>query len=715
MKKILLTTLFLSAAFLCGCSGMKEQLSDYINDSASAVTAGQTISNHSKWINSEIDGAITADTPTRIQDDFYTAVNRSWILEQQISKDAPNVSFYDNIENTLEDQTSKLLSISPEDTTGLDPNIMSESQLIGTQKLVFTFADLASDWETRNKNGAEPLRRTLEELGRISDLSEMTSWIENPDGSHLLPGFLISFSMEAPVSDKDTNDHAYTVMLTCNAPLTLKDPDSYKNIGGEGIGYMERTNQAVTHVLGKLDYTPERIRQILKQCYRFEIDLKTTLANAGDVTEPDYFIKHNHQLSKEELANLQGNYPLTEILDSYGLGNSDSYTVPEPDSIQKVGRLYNISRLEELKSYYIVHTILAAMDLLDQESYNTSQVLSPKTQDNDDAQAEEENSINPFVMSYLSAAYQEIYIGHYCSESQKQALTELAMRIQDDMGTVLKQADFLGEETRKKALEKLNAVCLHILYPDQMPDYSSIVLAKDDTLVSAAAKIKHFELMQLKNKVNQPADRNWDLNLISTLDINAYYMPTENSINILAGYVAGGYTFSASAPLEKNLAIIGYVIGHEITHGFDTSGYEYDKDGRYLHWWSYEDQEQFQIRADRMQKYYSSLTPIPGSVSYSGSMVVGEAIADMGGIKCVLIEAAKHPDFDYDRFFRFYAAMHAAKRTYRMEQIYSNDTHPLNFLRVNVTLQQFDEFLNTYDIQPGDGMYLAPEDRIRVW
>ena len=192
-------------------------------------------------------------------------------------------------------------------------------------------------------------------------------------------------------------------------------------------------------------------------------------------------------------------------------------------------------------------------------------------------------------------------------------------------------------------------------------------------------------------------------------------MPTENSINILAGYVAGGGTFSADAPLERNMAIIGYVIGHEITHGFDTSGYEYDKDGRYFNWWSYEDQEQFQIRADRLQKYYSGLTPIPGSVAYQGYLVVGEAIADMGGLKCVLIEAAKHPGFDYDLFFRSYAELYKEKQTYYMETVNASDVHPLNFLRVNVTLQQFDEFLNTYDIQPGDGMYLAPADRIRVW
>lgn len=713
MKKIFLTALFLSVS-LCGCSGMTEKLSDFASEHAPAITAGQTISDHSKWINSEIDGAITADTTTRIQDDFFTSANREWILNQNITSDTPSVSFYDDVKATLKDETGRLMDMDPEDTTGLDPNVMSKEQLIGTQKLVFTFADLAADWETRNKEGAEPLRRTLQELDQISDLSGMTRWIQNPDGDHLLPGFLVSFSLELPVSEGDTKDNAYTVMLTCDAPLTLNDSDSYNSIDGKAIGCMERTNQAVTQVLGKLGYAPDRIRQILKQCYRFEIDLKSTYADSSDSNDPDYYTEHDHTFTREALSELQGNYPLTEILDSYGLGHSDSYTVPEPGSIKKVGRLYKASRLEEIKSYYTVHTILAALDLLDQESYDTSRIPMPKKTDGE-TQTESEKLVNVFVLPYLSAAYQEIYIAHYCSAAQKQALTDLALQIQDGMAAVLKQADFLGEETRQKALEKLDAIRLHILYPDQMPDYSSIVLNADDTLVDVAAKIRHFDLMQLAGKVNQPADHDWDLSIISTLDVNAYYMPTANSINILAGYVAGGYTFSKDAPLERNMAIIGYVIGHEITHGFDTTGYEYDKDGRYLNWWSYDDQEQFQIRAERLQKYYSGLTPIPGSVSYSGYLVTGEAIADMGGIKCALIEAAKHPDFDYDLFFRSYADLYAEKQTYGMELTCSNDSHPLNFLRVNVTLQQFDEFLNTYDIQPGDGMYLAPEDRIRVW
>ena len=164
-------------------------------------------------------------------------------------------------------------------------------------------------------------------------------------------------------------------------------------------------------------------------------------------------------------------------------------------------------------------------------------------------------------------------------------------------------------------------------------------------------------------------------------------------------------------------------MGHEISHGFDADGSHYDKDGRVyddngeqLDWMSEEDRSRLNERADALAGYFSLARPVPGKQQVNGQNVKNEAIADMAGMKAVLYMVKNIPDFDYDSFFRAYAALWRMQTEEKNElQMMGIDVHPLNFHRINITLQQFDEFYETYDIKPGDGMYLAPEKRINVW
>ena len=158
-------------------------------------------------------------------------------------------------------------------------------------------------------------------------------------------------------------------------------------------------------------------------------------------------------------------------------------------------------------------------------------------------------------------------------------------------------------------------------------------------------------------------------------------------------------------------------MGHEITHAFDDSGVHFDNNGHYSStgFWDKKDTTEFEKRQKKLSSYYNALTPYPGAVGYNGRSVAGEATADMGGVKCMLALAGQDEDFDYKEFFTKYAHMWRTKNTYDYEKAVSGDVHPLSFLRVNVTVQQFDEFYKAFDISSDDGMYIAPEDRIAVW
>ena len=160
---------------------------------------------------------------------------------------------------------------------------------------------------------------------------------------------------------------------------------------------------------------------------------------------------------------------------------------------------------------------------------------------------------------------------------------------------------------------------------------------------------------------------------------------------------------------------IDSIIGHEISHAFDIDGAQFDKDGAIANWWTDEDYAAFQARAAKLASWYDGFIPAEG-ITYSGKQVHNEAIADMGGMKCMLGIAAQREDFDYDLFLRQYSILYREKELPSLFILQAMiDVHPLCYLRVNATLAQFDEFVDFYGIKEGDGMYIAPEDRVAVW
>lgn len=192
----------------------------------------------------------------------------------------------------------------------------------------------------------------------------------------------------------------------------------------------------------------------------------------------------------------------------------------------------------------------------------------------------------------------------------------------------------------------------------------------------------------------------------------------------MAGFVAiGDVIYGDAITDEEFMGSIGAVAGHEISHGFDGKsshydlyGRRYDDNGNETDWMSTEDRSRLDERVGRAGSYFSLARPIPGQRQVEGISVMNEATADMAGIKAILYMARDMEDFDYDSFFRAFAALYVTQTQEKFElETIEEDDHPLSFHRVNITLQQFDEFLETYDIQPGDGMYLDPDKRISVW
>lgn len=313
----------------------------------------------------------------------------------------------------------------------------------------------------------------------------------------------------------------------------------------------------------------------------------------------------------------------------------------------------------------------------------------------------------------VAKAYSEVYV----TKEDKEALTELTHDIINEYRSMLQEETFLSNTTKSYAVEKLNNIKIHILYPETWPDYAGIeIKRKSDggTYWDAAEEIRKSKHKYMIESIHDKDDsEDWSKGALTT-DVNCYNSIMENSINILAGWCQGK-NYNKKMSKEELYANVGYAIGHEISHAFDSEGAQFDKNGNLLNWWQENELEEFRKKNDKMAQYYSAMYPWKGA-KLEGMILTGEAGADMTSMKCMLRMAEKIPNFNYDKFFRSYASCHRSIMTLEeQENNYLGDEHPLGYLRINTVLQQFDKFNKVYDIKEGDGMYLAPEDRVIIW
>ena len=713
---ILAVLIFIPAVLLSGCSMSDIQ---QMRNQGSSVGA--------KWINSEIAGAISKDTPTNVKDDFFTAVNKDWILKQKLGPSGQIVDLF-KPQETVNSQMVTLLT-DPE-STGYKNNTgvgMDREEIIHAGELVKKFAEAASDTAKRTEMGAEPLRPFIEAIENISTLDEFTEYMLDFHGRNIIGVPMITLNVGTTVENPEMN--AAKIYPVDFSMLTLRDSFPYKSITAETIVLKEINSEMVRLILGKLGYSERECSTILADAYRYEMRLASKKANEQHTkNQSEYEQNYAVHLKTDELSELLEDFPIEEVLKAYGFDSASEYCVFEQDYMQKLADLYSERYLDEMKAYYIMHTVVTCADLLDPDTKDqvyyilnrgemeTEEDVLNATDDTDEIKAARA-LMKEYISQYIPAPFEMLYIAAYCSESQKEQLTEMLNEIRASVRNMLSEEEWMSEEGRRNCIEKLDCMTANILYPDRYISYKPLDFSDDTTLIEMVRDALFFEKCKKAQFIEMPVDRSlWDLTILPTTTVNAYNVPESNSINIMAGICAGGTVFDENRQYEENLAKLGTIVGHEITHSFDSQGYMYDKNG-----WKTDtlltpaDKSVFTSKVFSLSTWYAAISPMPGMSTYSANISY-EAIADFGGMKSALGVAEKTKDFDYDLFFRSYAQLWRKVNTEELEKAYiAGDTHPLAYLRTNVTLQQFDEFLETYGIKPGDGMYLAEEDRITLW
>ena len=653
------------------------------------------------WMNIDLEGNVTPDTPTDLKDNYALWANKDRILNMEIPAGY-----------MAGGNTSEVNYKATEDLKALFHGAVPEDH---DSRLAYDYYYLLCDWDARDARGVAPLKEMIDVVEEITSLDALTEYfIKTPWENRL-------FCLWRESSQFDMEKPGYNILSIKNGYNLISDPEEYLEMTDYGEEQLEIYEAFFGKMLEKLGYSEEEAKQKFENCFAWETLLNSGIASAEESNSSEYPFPADTHYTRDELLSATPNIPILETLEKVdGYPAMDRYLVPEPAVLEKLNELYTEENLPLMRDYLILHGIFQMAEALDWESYalafDCQEMLSGGTHVDLNREDYSESEVYEDLKINVGWAVSKFYVEKHTNPEDKERISALVDEIVTAYYGIIEDADFISEETRAGAIAKLDSMVRNVLYPDSWEPYSFedvnfVSKEEGGSLWEAYRAIKKHEHEKTVAGAVKPYDRTiWDL---LPLDGNCGYTPGANSFTIKAAFVQAP-NYKPDMSDEELYAYMGPAIAHEISHAFDAKGAKFDKDGNFINWWTDEDNAAFNEKNERLAAYFNAMHPWEGQ-DFNGEAMVGEACADMAALKCMLRIAAGKPDFDYDKFFRAYADRCATRETLGMAMARLEDEHPMMYLRINTNLQQYDEFLNYYGITEGDNMYLAPEDRVAIW
>lgn len=658
------------------------------------------------WMDSSLRQVMEYVDEPDAREDFAIYANREWSLSHEIPEGYSSYDMFTERQMEVDQEIIALLTDvedgDAETLTKKDPALQHDLDLVRT------YHELWLDWDGRSERSIRDLQELLAPLQAADSVDALTDFLAQP---------LTVISVEELAScyvASDLNDAEHYAVYIDPCQVLFGDSMYYRMMDYGDWKYEPYYSELGRFLLTKIGYTDSEAEQALDNCFSFEKDMAPYIMTTEENNAEDATARQNNPRTMLQLAEEAGAFPILEILSAHGFEKADSYIVTEPSWLRAMGRLYNRANLQRMKDYLLVTCLMDYADWLDRDCYEKkAEVLNGIN--GAEGMIDDATAASHAVDEFLPMQLGRVYTAAYVTDEMKEEVTEIVEMIRGEYRGILEEAPFLSDATKQEALRKLSSLQLRIAKPDVWEDDSGLQItpaSEGGSLISAQEEMGTYILQSEQKKLGTEVDRRiWGA---SPQTVNAFYDPSDNSVTICAG-ILGGSFYHSGMELEDLLASVGDTVGHEISHAFDSSGRQFDEKGNFHDWWTEEDAEAFRARAQKLVDYYDGIYPFEG-VSCSGTLVEAEAIADLVGFKCVLRIAAGQEDFDYKRFFESYAeTWHSISTSETEYYLITQDSHPLAYLRINAVVQQFEPFYETYDVQPGDGMYLAPEDRLEVW
>lgn len=630
---------------------------------------------------------------TTYQEDFYQAVNGKWAETAVIPDDKPRTGGFSDLADEIED-----LMLTTTDAWLAGEHVPNDAILENFVK----FHRLVADYDKRDQVGVAPALDLIEEYKALGSFAEFATKVADYE--------LNGKPNQFPFSVAPDFMNAQLNVLWAEAPgLILPDTTYYAKDNDKGKELLAIWRGMQEELLPKFGFSHEEVKDLLDKVITLDKQLADYVLSREEYSE---YAKLYHPYDWAEFTKLVPELPLDDIF-TVILGEvPDKVVVPEERFWTEFAADYYSEKNWELLKAWLVLTAAGAYhtyltDEIRVLSGVYSRALSGTPQAMDKKKAAYYLAQGPF-----NQALGLWYAGEKFSPEAKADVEHKVAKMIEVYKSRLETADWLAPATRDKAITKLNVITPHIGYPEKLPEtYAKKVIDDKLSLVENAQNLAKISIAHSWSKWNKPVDRSeWHM---PANMVNAYYDPQQNQIVFPAAILQAPF-YSLSQSSSANYGGIGAVIAHEISHAFDTNGASFDEHGSLKNWWTDEDYAAFKERTDKIVEQFDGLDSYGAKVN--GKLTVSENVADLGGVACALEAAQSEPDFSARDFFINFATIWRMKaREKFMQMMASIDVHAPGQWRTNVTLTNFDEFHQEFDIKEGDPMWRAPEDRVIIW
>jgi predicted metalloendopeptidase len=642
------------------------------------------------------------DRATRPQDDFYQFVNGGWLDSTEIPEIYSGYTVYHEVRERVEDALRTIIA----EAAKADAAPGTEAQQVG---------DLYSTWmdtEAINAKGVEPLREWFDKVNTIDSTESMVDVMAE----------LVRLGTNAPYRVQiwaDLKDSSqYTVYLN-QAGITMPNRDYYIELDNERFAKArDGLPVYIAKMLVRAGMDEAEASAAAAEVYALETAIAEAQWDAVANRDPQKIYNPYPLASLSELGDSLNWSASLEVL---GLDGLEQVIVEQPSYFEALDGIIAETPLATWKHYLTFRLLDGAASYLDETTDGIRFDYRNRTLYGQEEQQPRWKRGITVVNGLVGEAVGKLYVAEHFPPEAKAKMEELVQNVIATLALSLDDLEWMTPQTRAKAREKLSKFTPKIGYPDVWKDYSALEIVAGDNLGNLTRAMA-WNYQRDLDKLGKPVDKTeWGM---TPQTVNAYYSPTHNEIVFPAARLQPPF-FQLDADDAINYGAVGGVIGHEISHGFDDSGSQFDGDGNLVNWWTDQDREAFEERTRVLIEQFNAFSPVEG-MTVNGELTLGENIGDLSGVAMAYrayirsLDGKEPPIIDGftgpQRFFIGYAMSRKGK--YQEEALISrlaSDPHsPLEF-RVNGPYRNIDAFHEAFGTEQGDGMWLPPEERVRIW
>lgn len=677
-KKNYVAVATLAFAMLTSCAGQKEAKS----------TSGIDLAN--------MDTTVSAGT------DFFRYACGGWNDAHPLTAEYSRYGTFDELFENSQKQLRELIE-------GLAAQ--KNNQAGSAAQKIGDLYNMAMDSVTLNKQGAEPVKAMLDKIAGMKDKSEIVPMMT--EMAHIGIGTYFHSYVYA-----DPKNSSLNIFQMGQGGINLGEKEYYLDTDSITQNIREQYKLYIGKLFQLAGFSEADAQQKVADVMEIETAIAKVSRSATELRDPE---ANYHKMSFDELKKTIAGIDWDAYMKGLGIQAPAELNVEQVEPIQEVTRLMNTLPLSKHVSYLEYNLLDAAASCLSDDFVAArfdfyGKVLSGR-QVNQPRWKRAVNSVNGMLGELVG----EMYVEKYFPAAAKERMVKLVKNLQTALGERIDAQEWMSDSTKIRAHEKLATFHVKVGYPDKWKDYSKLEI-KNDSYWANVCRASEWGFNDMYSRIGKPVDKDeW---LMTPQTVNAYYNPSTNEICFPAAILQPPF-FNMEADDAANYGAIGVVIGHEMTHGFDDQGRQFDKDGNLTDWWAPGDADRFKERAQVMVDFFNKIEVLPG-LQANGELTLGENLADHGGLNVAYLafqNATKDASLGVvdgftpeQRFFLAYATLWAGNIRDEQIRVYTkSDPHSLGKWRVNGALPHIQAWYDAFHITPSDPLYVAPENRVNVW